>query len=371
MLGAAIRKDTQLLLRDRGALVSLFVLPVVFMAVFGAMFGGGSDEKREARILPVHYRTDDPRALAMIQAIDASGAFRTRLEPSAERVRELVAREEHTAGLIIPPDFEPRAGRPMELVIDEALPPAVRGPVEGALDGIVTRAYYFAPGGEPGRGAPPSIIAPRAPPGVKKAMDSPSGFQVAVPGNAVLFGFFLALTVAISFTEEKKTGTWRRLLAAPVSRPAILLAKLVPYTLVGLCQFAFLFGVGILGFGLEVSGSVLALVVLTAAVVLCATSLGLLIASFGGTQKQVGGIGSITLLVMGLLGGAMIPRLAMTDTMKMLGLLVPHAWALEGYYDVLVREGTTIVHVGKEIAALLGFAALFAAIGSVRFRFER
>ena len=38
MLAATIKKDLQLLARDRGALISLFLLPVVFIAVFGAFF---------------------------------------------------------------------------------------------------------------------------------------------------------------------------------------------------------------------------------------------------------------------------------------------------------------------------------------------
>lgn len=366
MLGAAIKKDFHLLLRDRGALMSLFLLPIVFIAVFGSMFNGQDKRKREPRTIPVYYQPGDERAAGLVDAIDRSGLFRTRLEPNAEDVRNLVANEAFAAGLIIPPDFDPRAGKPAELVIDEAAPPAFRGPIEGALGGVVISAYFGAPAG----GVVVALQA-RTPPGLSKPLDDARGFQVSVPGNAVLFGFFLALTVALSFTEERRTGTWRRLLAAPISRPLVLVAKLVPYVLVGLLQFAFLFGVGALAFGMRVAGSTLALVVLTAAVVVCATALGLLLASFGGSERQLGGIGSIVLLVMGLLGGAMMPRPAMPETMQTVGLLVPHAWALEGYYDLLIREGTTMADVWREILALLGFTAFFAGIGATRFRFER
>jgi len=196
------------------------------------------------------------------------------------------------------------------------------------------------------------------------------GFEVAVPGNAVLFGFFLALTIAISFMEEKNGGTFRRLCAAPVSRGALLCSKLVPYFLVGMVQMTFLFGFGRLVFGMEIGGSHLALGTLSAAVVLCATSLGLLIASFSGTQKQVGGVGSIVLLVMGLVGGAMVPRIAMPEVMRSAGLATPHAWALDGYYDVILTEGAGVADIGVEVAALLGFALVFAVIGALRFRFE-
>lgn len=365
MFGAALKKDGQLVLRDVGTLISLFLLPVVFMAVFGTIFAGDGDDGPQARVLPVHYRADDPRAAGMIAAIEAADLFRVRSEDSAGRVRELVAGDQVAAGLVIPPDFDPRAGRPAELVIDEAAPPAVRQPIESALRGLLLQAYLSPPGA-----GPVEVLEARTPPGMDEPLEGIGGFQMSVPGNAVLFGFFLALTVAMSFVEERTSGTWRRMMAAPVSRPVVLLAKLVPYALIGLVQFGFLFGVGAAVFGMEVAGSVAALFVLTCAVVLCATGLGLFIASFGGNERQVGGIGSITLLVMGLMGGAMVPRMAMPETMQTLGLMVPHAWALDGYYAVLVRKGTTVAGVWPEIAALLGFAAAFAGIGAMRFRFE-
>src|SRR5687768_13832931 len=59
-----------------------------------------------------------------------------------------------------------------------------------------------------------------------------SGFQVAVPGNAVLFGFFIALSVATQFASERRTGTWQRLLAAPVPRWQAIAGTLVPYYLI-------------------------------------------------------------------------------------------------------------------------------------------
>jgi ABC-2 type transport system permease protein len=120
-----------------------------------------------------------------------------------------------------------------------------------------------------------------------------------------------------------------------------------------------------------VGGSLLALVVLTFAVVTCAVALGLVMAAIGGSEKRMGSIGSVSLLIMGLLGGAMVPRAIMPPALETAGLLVPHGWALDGYFTLLVRDGATVVDVLPQVGAILGFAALFAAIGVWRFRFER
>ena len=74
---------------------------------------------------------------------------------------------------------------------------------------------------------------------------------------------------------------------------------------------------------------------------------------------------------MGMLGGCMFPRAFMPPFMKSVGLCMPHGWALDGYYAVLVREGTSLADVAPSIAALLAFAAGFATLGVALFRFER
>lgn len=366
MLTAAIKKDVLLLLRDRRALAMLFVMPVAFIVVFGMFFKFGPDEGKP-RPIAVWYAPGDARGKRVVDNLTASKAFAPELADSAEAVRARVVAEDVAAGLVIPPDFMPGT-QPVELVIDEGMALQVRGPIEGALMPLVARAMLGMP---PPSANEPALIVPKTPPGIDRPLAHISAFQVTVPGNAVLFGFFIALTVAIGFTEERRSGTWRRSLAAPVPRATLLVSKLFPYSLIGLGQIGFLFGIGSLAFGMQVAGSVLGLVLLSIAVVLCATALGLLLASFGRTEKQIGGIGPPILLVLGMIGGCMFPRLAMPVFMQKAGLATPHAWALDGYYALLVRPGTTVLDVLPQIGAVLGFAGLFAVVGLSRFKFER
>ncbi len=363
MLAAAIRKDLQLLLRDRGALITMFLLPIAFITVFGTIFGGGGGGERPRLAI---WAADGDRAALVLAAIERSGQFRVRRLASADAVRAAVAADDVTAGLIVPADLDPDADRPAELAIDLTLAPQVRGPLEGTLQIIIGEA--LAPPST--RGARPVLVA-RPPPGIRAGLRDVSGFQITVPGNAVLFGFYLALTVGLSFSEERRSGTWRRLLSAPVGRATILLAKLVPYVLIGLLQFGFLFGLGVVAFGMEIGGSPLALAVLSLAVVLCATSLGLVIAAIGGSERGMGAIGSVALLIMGMLGGCMVPRVVMPELMRTLGLSVPHAWALDGYFELIVRQGAGLADILPQLGALAGFAALFATVGVALFRFER
>jgi len=357
MIGAAIKKDFWLLLRDRGALISLFMLPVIFILVFGSMFTGG--DRGTPRSIPVWHAPGDVRGENIVATLKATDGFVPVMQPSADAVRAAVAADDYPGGLIVPD-----AG-PVELVVDLGQPAQQRGPLQGALTGAVMQSMAPVPF------STPPLVEAKTPPGVAKPLANISAFQVTVPGNAVLFGFFIALTCAMAFVNERKHGTWRRLLAAPVPRWKVLLAGLVPYYLVGVIQLAFVFSIGIVVFGMQVAGSPIALILLGLSNIACAVALGLLFAAIARTEKQLAGIGSVVLLVMGMLGGCMFPRAFMPGFMKSIGLGVPHGWALDGYYAVLVREGTTIADIAPSIGALLGFAAVFATLGIALFRFER
>jgi ABC-2 type transport system permease protein len=335
--------------------------------VLGGIFAGSGPGDRPpaaALTLAVHLEAGDGRAARALAVLAASGAFAVQQEPTAARVRARVADGSAAAGLVFPAGFDPQGRHPGELVLDPSAPPEARGPLEAALAGLVARSLLVDPALRVLVTTAPAGPAATPPP-------TATSFQLFVPGSAVLFGFFIALTVAISFVHERRSGTFRRLLAAPVRRPIVLLAKLVPYYLVGLVQMVFLFGLGAAAFGMQIAGSLAALALLVAVVVFASVALGLLIASFGGTERLVGAIGSVCLLVMGLLGGSMVPRVVMPPLMRTVGLFTPHAWALDGYHDLLVRAGTGLPDVWRQVAAVAAFGLAFAVIGAARFRFER
>jgi len=366
MIGAAIRKEFQLLRADKGGLASMFLLPLAFITCFGFMFRGSGPSKEPLQTLSIWAAPGAAATEKLVADVEAAGIFRVERATDEGEVAARVTAHDAAAGLVLPEGYGP--GRAKAVVwVDEAQP-RVAGPLVGALEGLLARAAFG--GGAAAGAALPSLVEVRTPPGLKVARDDLDSFQISVPGNAVLFIFFLAMSVALSFVEDRKSGAWRRLLAAPVSRPTLLLAKLVPYVLIGLLQMAVFFGVGIVVFGMGVGGSAAGLVAVTLAVVCCAVALGLMVASFGGSEKQVNGFTTIAVLVMALLGGCMFPRYFMPPGMKALGLFTPHAWALDAYYDLLIRQGTTLADVATPTLVLFGMGAVFAAVGCLRFRFE-
>jgi ABC-2 type transport system permease protein len=202
-----------------------------------------------------------------------------------------------------------------------------------------------------------------------------SGVQIGVPGFAVLFIFLTAQLTARSIYDEKKTGSFRRLLAAPLGKWQMLVGKLIPNFVVVLLQVVFLFAAGIfilplMGLdALRLGTDIVALVLLVLAVALCCTSLGILIVAIAKTEAQIGGISGLVLWVLAFLGGSFIPLFLINDSMATIGQITPHYWAVTGFYDLLTR-GQGLPAIVDSLVVLVGFSLAFFLIGARRFEFE-
>ena len=64
-----------------------------------------------------------------------------------------------------------------------------------------------------------------------------------------------------------------------------------------------------------------------------------------------------------------MPTYVMPGFLQALSRFIPHAWAMQGFQDVLVR-GYGLAGILPEAGVLLGFAAAFFLIGVWRFRFD-
>jgi ABC-type multidrug transport system permease subunit len=196
----------------------------------------------------------------------------------------------------------------------------------------------------------------------------PTATEQNVPAYTIFGVFFIVLTLASSFLQEKKDGTFQRILAAPLSKAALLVGKLLPYYLVNLVQITLMFIVGVIVFGMKL-GYLPGLVIVSLALAAAANGLGLLVAALGKTEAQVNGLSVLLAITLSALGGMMVPAFIMPGLMKSLSLFTPHAWALAGYHDIIVR-GLRIKQILPEVGVLLGFASFFFIIAFWRFRFD-
>jgi ABC-2 type transport system permease protein len=218
-------------------------------------------------------------------------------------------------------------------------------------------------------------ISQRVPGQESEVEELPTADEVAVPGFTVLFVFLTAQATARSIYDEKKVGSFRRLLAAPISKAALLIGKILPNFITAILQIGVLFAFGVFGLSalgfkpVELGQDLLALGIAVLLIALCSSALGVLIASVARTENQIGGLSTLLLWGMGTLGGSILPYFLLESMLGPIPKALPHYWANKALDDIMVR-GAMLADVSQEFMVLLGFTLVFFLVGLWRFDFE-
>jgi ABC-2 type transport system permease protein len=406
-------KDLQILLRNRGDLIILFLMPLVFVVVMtGALSAIGKGEEDTRIPLAVVNLDGGELAQTLLDHIDVAGGVRVELYQQAEAMG-LLSENEIARVLIVPAEFTTGVdtGQPVTLRLishpdaNTQETEAVRRVVDGVAGDmslelqILTALQQM---GEMQADVPeasqafsvermqaqarsqfersqtqPLVAVQQREPAQEEEREEPVGTgDIAVPGITVLFVFMTAQTAAHSIYDEKKTGTFRRLLAAPMSKASVLGGKALPSFFTGMVQAAVIFAFGIVGLDLlgltpaTLGNEPLATILVLLLLALCSSAFGVLLAAIARTESQIGGLSMLLVWGMGLVGGCIIPVFILERFLGPLPMITPHYWANQALIDLMVR-GRGLADVAVEMAVLLGFTALFFAIGLWRFRFDK
>jgi len=402
-------KDILIFIKDRGALITSFLLPLLFIVVFSYAFSGIEDED-QVITLPVVDLDGGEVAQKLIGQVNSTAGVEAKMYEEAD-ARAQVEGEQLEYALIIPAGFSDAvsAGQPVTLLLlnapnaDPANAEAMRTVVDGVAKDLSLQAQLLAGFQQMGQmmqasegegvfasdlavaqaqsqferaqTEPLVAIEKKTPNAILQEREEFSAVGLTVPGATVLFVFLMASTTAMSLYSEKKTGTFRRLLAAPLAKAELLSGKMLPGFAIILVQIVVLFAASVLLLplvGLDrlyLGNDILALVVLSVLIALCSSSLGLLIAAIARTEGQISGISVVAMWVMGAVSGAFVPTFFLGDFLGTVGKVTPQYWAVSAYTALFVR-GQTLANIGPELAILAGFTAAFFAIGLWRFKFE-
>ena len=347
-------KNLRIFFRDRAALFWTFALPIMLISIFGLAFGAQAEEVKFK--IGVVQLDDSQIAENYVSTLD--DMFDLTKISDAATAETKVRDGAIVAAIIIRPDFGEnlQAGAvAIGLIYDETKETTARS-VIGIVEAINQRFT----------GQQPVIsLDSRTVSGGKW-----DPFQHYVPAFGTMFmmgmgGMFLASGVII----ERKTGTLKRNLLAPVSKFGLMGGWLLSAFVVGCAQFALFFGIGILGFGMRIEESILLTALVGAVVVFFAISLGLLISGIARSPDAAsGGIWGL-IMPMCALGGLWWPVEIMPQWMQSFAQVLPTYHAQKAYLDVIVR-GEGLATIAGSLAVLLGFAAVFLALGLKLFRWE-
>ncbi|MBL4684677.1 MAG: ABC transporter permease [Nannocystaceae bacterium] len=416
-------KDLKLLMRDRMALFWSAAFPLMFALFFGSIFGGESGSKGKISLVIVD-QAQSSDSKSFVERLSNSESLDVDFVSGLQAAESLVSQGKRVAYLRIRAEFSGSVFELMgggsgddtsEATLELGVDPT-RSAERGMLVGLVSQSLFSGLGAQ---FSDPTVMAKQVEtakgslasarglePEQKQAllglfdaleefsaqadttgMQADSGlsaglgeglietkevgvdtrgkprspFQITFP-SAMIWGLMgVATTFATSLVRERTAGTLLRLQVAPMRRSQLLAGKGLACFLAGLGICAFLLSVGVIALGVEIGNVGLLLIALPCAAA-CFTGLMMVLAVLGKTEAAVAGSSWALMMPMAMLGGGMIPLIAMPQWMLCASSVSPFKWAIFAIEGAIWRD-LTISQLALPLAILLGLAALLYAVG--------
>lgn len=380
--------------KSKGALVTMFGMPLILTLIFGVLVGGGNGQSgSKGYVYPVAVINHDQSFASdkLISLLDEEANITVRMTTEAEMTK-LFADQKVEAAVVIPANFgaDLAAGTAPDVKLVAGpgrntymgVGPTVRGLVPRLAQDyqLALRSLTAADRSDAAKveAAYAKVVAERkevtTTVTTHAVTDTAAKEQGFTATNGTSVGFTVTFVMMQCFMMsgvilmERKHGTWGRLLTTPNSKLAIMSGYLLSFFLVGMAQFAILVGATRLLF--QVSwGPLLPLFVMGAGTVLSASGMGLFLAGIVKTFEQQMSIGILFINATAMLGGAYWDLSMVSDLMRRIGYLTPQAWAIDGFKAVMLRGGTWEA-IALPMAVLMGITVVFMTAGLLRVRYD-
>jgi ABC-2 type transport system permease protein len=184
---------------------------------------------------------------------------------------------------------------------------------------------------------------------------------------ALLLTMVGSMMCALNIVREREIGTLEQINVTPVKSAQFLLAKLIPFWVIGLLSLTIGLLVCYLVFGIVSAGSYLTIYLFAMVYLVAALGIGQLIAIFTETQQQATLFAFFFMMMFVLLSGLYTPIESMPDWAQWL------AWAnpVSHFVDVMrsvTLKGSSLADLQHRFWAISGFAVAFNVLAMLTYR---
>jgi ABC-2 type transport system permease protein len=372
--------DLRRLLRWRGNIFFLFVLPMLIILLLGAAFGGS----QKARI-GLLDRDRGPLAQQFTTALGHRPSTKLVRYQSDGALQQAVARGDVDAGLVIPADYDARLKQGQSVTLGYfARPNSVAQQLRPTTQSVAADESRTIAAAQvlqqelklpfAGALARAQAVAARTP-RVQVALTAPDGspytttsgrFEQGASTELVLFIFLTSMTGAAFVIETRRLGIARRILSTPTSTRTIIAGQLLGRLAVALVQALIIVAGTMLFFGVT-WGNPLGSAAVILSFCLVGTGAAVLVGSICATEQQALPVAFLFGLGLAALGGSMAPLEVFPATARTIAHITPHAWANDAF-SKLLKHGADLITVLPQIGVLLAFSTLVTTIAVWRLR---
>jgi ABC-2 type transport system permease protein len=367
-----VHKEMLQIRRDPSSYLIAGLLPLLLLFIFG--YGITLDLRRVPVAVVIEQSTPDTASL--LASFHNSPYFNVIAAHDRRQVEDELVAGRLKGVVVLAADFSERVGRgesaPVQVLVDGSDPNTaglVLNYVQGVWSNWLVQETYARSGMISGRALPGLVtIEPRYwfNPDIRSQ-------NFLIPGSiAIIMTLIGTLLTALVVAREWERGTIEALMSTPVGRGEFLIGKLFPYFLLGMGAMGLSVTAAVYVFGVPFRGSILTLVLVSAAFLCAMLPLGLLISTL--TRNQFAA--SQAALIAGFLpafelSGFIFEIDAMPWPIRWSTYLLPPRYFVASLQTIFLAGDVMSVLVPNTLALLaMGGVLLVLLLRSTRMRLE-
>lgn len=359
-----VKINSRRFFRDKAAIFWTVAFPLVFLFVFGGIFGKSNDVSFKIAML---NESDTQVAQQFTKQIKSQGKlFKVDIEiKDLKAANEKMARGELDATIVLPKDFGTQKAGQKNPTGQAVIHYTQNNQQAAQTLGSVLDAEFKQVNGK--------YVATQMPFTVKTVQSnerSLSQFDYTFAGllgfSILGLGIFGPMNV---FPELKKQGILRRLHTTPLRVWQYFLSTMVSQAFIGLITMAVMFIVAIAVFDLKVVGNVLELALYIVLGITMILGIGLSIGGWAANERQAAPIGNLVTFPMMFLSGTFFPRYVMPEWLQGITSYIPLTPVIDGI-RLIATEGKSLLDLGPQLLLIVGWTIVIYIIAFRSFRWE-
>ncbi|MFC7394947.1 ABC transporter permease [Scopulibacillus cellulosilyticus] len=373
-----ILKELKLMLKEKRSYFFLLIMPLLMIVMFGSIFGNTDNSTIDIHVIDQDHSLASKAFLGQMNHIKGIDLKQTSSKNTKDEI-DKIKKGQLASVLVINKGFQKslKEGKQADLKLyqDPSSASSV-APVKAVLKNIANGyreqklSQTLAAKGVSKADISKTLAQPIQIKDVDTTAQGINYISQVVPGMTVMFVFYIMISMAKRFFDEKKSGLLARVQSTTVKPFQYLIGMWLPFVIIVIAQCVLLFAFGHWVYDLHL-GDLAALGLIIICISICSSGIGLALSLIVSSENTAMVISQIIALGGAMVGGLWMPSYLMPSFVQTIGHFTPQFWAQKSLQDV-IAHGAHISNVLEGLGILIAFGAAGLIVATLCFpRFLR